>query len=421
MGHARGNAVPAGKRLVQHTGLRRVVRQSVHPVEAGGISVHGPAPPTDTGWHESVYVLPDTVYGVTEEDTVLQSSQHGGLYRTSGTMEGWREIAELCVGNSRLSFALCAAFAGPLLRPAGLEGGGFSFEGGSSSGKTTALQIAASVWGGPEHVRSWRATDNGLEGIAALHNDNVLILDEMGQVNGRVLAECAYMLANGQGKGRSNREGGIRRSQNWRLLFLSSGELGLADKLAENGLKSRGGQEVRFVGLPVDTSMLTELHGFPHAGAVVNHIKELTSLHYGHAGRAFLHKLTQSDTMKMVLSELQPALANTVSRLVPAGADGQVRRVAQRFALCGLAGGLAVQMEILPADFDASGCAKRCFHDWLAARGGIGASEDAAILSTVRCSSNSTAQAAFRTWIRKCPPTSTGWAFSALATARPSI
>lgn len=119
-----------------------------------------------TGWHESVYVLPDTVYGVTEEDTVLQSSQHGGLYRTSGTMEGWREIAELCVGNSRLSFALCAAFAGPLLRPAGLEGGGFSFEGGSSSGKTTALQIAASVWGGHEHVRSWRATDNGLEGIA---------------------------------------------------------------------------------------------------------------------------------------------------------------------------------------------------------------------------------------------------------------
>ena len=65
-----------------------------------------------------------------------------------------------------------------------------------------------------------------------------------------------------------------------------------ADKLAENGLKSRGGQEVRFVGLPVDTSMLTELHRFPHAGAVVNRLKELTDVHYGHAGRAFLHKLT---------------------------------------------------------------------------------------------------------------------------------
>ena len=212
----------------------------------------------------------------------------------------------------------------------------------------------------------------------------MLILDEVGQVNGKVLAECAYMLANGQGKGRSSREGNFRKPHSWRLLFLSSGELGLADKLAENGLKSRGGQEVRFVGLPVDTSMLTELHGFPHAGAVVNRLKELTTLHYGHAGRVFLHKLTEPNTMTTVLSELQLALANTVSCLVPAGADGQVRRVAQRFALCGLAGGLAAQMEILPPDFDAPGCAERCFQDWLAARGGIGASEDTAILAAVR-------------------------------------
>ena len=338
-----------------------------------------------TGWDKAAYILPDAVYGNTSgESVVLQSAHHGDLYRTAGTLDGWKEIATLSIGNSRLSFALCAAFAGPLLRLAGLEGGGFSFEGGSSSGKTTALQIAASVWGGPEHVRSWRATDNGLENIAVLHNDNVLILDEVGQVNGKILAECAYMLANGQGKGRSSREGHLRKSHSWPLLFLSSGELGLADKLAENGLKSRGGQEVRFVGLPVDTSMLTELHGFPHAGAVVNRLKELTDLHYGHAGRAFLHKLTEPDTMTTVLSELQPALANTVNRLVPAGADGQVRRVAQRFALCGLAGGLAVQMEILPADFDAPGCAEHCFHDWLAARGGIGASENAAILAAVR-------------------------------------
>ena len=337
-----------------------------------------------TGWDKAAYILPDAVYGDTSESVVLQSAHHGDLYRTTGTLEDWREIAVLAVGNSRLGFALCAAFAGPLLRLAGLEGGGFSFEGGSSSGKTTALQIAASVWGGPEHVRSWRATDNGLENIAVLHNDNVLILDGVGQVNGKVLAEFAYMLANGQGKGRSSREGNLRKSHSWRLLFLSSGELGLADKLAENGLKSRGGQEVRFVGLPVDTSMLTELHGFPHAGAVVNRLKELTALHYGHAGRVFLHKLTEPDTMTTVLSELQPALANTVSRLVPAGADGQVRRVAQRFALCGLAGGLAEQMEILPPYFDAQGCAERCFHDWLTARGGIGASEDAAILAAVR-------------------------------------
>ncbi len=212
----------------------------------------------------------------------------------------------------------------------------------------------------------------------------MLILDEVGQVNGRVLAECAYMLANGQGKGRSNRDGQARRSHAWRLLFLSSGEIGLADKLAENGLKSRGGQEVRFVGLTVDKSMLTELHGLVDAGAVVNRIKELASEHYGHAGRAFLHKLTEYDSMRMVQGELVPAISKTVDFLVPAGSDGQVRRVAQRFALCNLAGGFAVKAGILPESFDYLGCTETCFRDWLHARGGVGASEDAAILATVR-------------------------------------
>lgn len=331
-----------------------------------------------TGWDMSAYILPDVVYGPNSgEQVVLQSAHHGDLYRTAGTLDGWREIAALAVGNSRLSFALCVAFAG-------LEGGGFNFEGGSSSGKTTALQIAASVWGGPEHVRSWRATDNGLETIASLHNDNVLILDEVGQVNGKVLAECAYMLANVQGKGRSSREGTLRKSHSWRLLFLSSGELGLSEKLAENGLKSRGGQEVRFVGLHVDVAMLTELHGLPNAGAVVNRMKEIAASHYGHAGRVFLQNLTEPDAMKRLVSVLLPELTATVERLVSYGADGQVRRLAQRFALCGLAGALAVEMGILPADFDAAGCAERCFEDWLTTRGGIGASEDAAILSAVR-------------------------------------
>lgn len=337
------------------------------------------------GWEGNAYILPEAVYGRTEsENIVLQASNQSGLYRCAGTLESWREIARLSVGNSRLAFALCVSFAGPLLRLAGLEGGGFSFEGGSSSGKTTALQIAASVWGSPEHVRSWRATDNGLEAIAAMHNDNVLILDEVGQVNGKVLAECAYMLANGQGKGRSTREGNLRKLHTWRLLFLSSGELGLADKLAENGIKSRGGQEVRFVGLPVESTMLTQLHGFANAGAVANRLKELSATNYGHAGRKFLEKLALPETLEMLHREIQQALANTVNAFAPPEADGQVRRVARRFALCGLAGGLAVQFGILPREFDAIGCAKNCFQDWLAMRGGIGASEDAAILSTVR-------------------------------------
>lgn len=339
------------------------------------------------GWSDGAYVLPDAVYAgnggaAAGEDVVLQSAGHGGLYTTAGTLDGWKEIAALCVGNSRLSFALCVAFAGPLLRPASLEGGGFSLEGGSSSGKTTGLQVAASVWGGPAHVRAWRTTDNGLEGLAALHNDGLLVLDEVGQASGKTLAEAAYMLANGAGKARSGRDGGLRRSHAWRLLFLSSGELGLADKLAEGGLKARAGQEVRYIGLPVEKSMLSEWHGLPSAGAVANRIKELTERHYGHAGRAFLRYVAEE--RGPLLAQLRPVLDALGDRFCPAGADGQVRRVAQRFALCAVAGEVARQAGLLPESFDAPGCVETCFRDWLAARGGAGASEDAAILTQVR-------------------------------------
>ena len=335
------------------------------------------------GWHESVYVLPDAVFGATQgESVVLQSAYHTGLYGTAGTLEGWQEIPGLCAGNVRLAFALCIAFAGPLLRLAGMEGGGFSFEGGSSSGKTTALQVAASVWGGPEHVRSWRTTDNALEGVAALHNDNVLILDEVGQVGAAALSEAAYMLANGQSKGRAARDGTPRALLTWRLLFLSSGELGLADKLAENGLKSRGGQEVRFVGLPVDKAMLTDFHGLPDAGAVADRLKMLCAEHYGHAGRAFLQWLCahREETGK----DIQASIPLIVDSICPPDATEQVRRVAKRFALV-LAGGLAAQRAgLLPPDMEILPHVQSCLDDWLEARGGAGAAEDAAILAAVR-------------------------------------
>lgn len=103
----------------------------------------------------------------------------------------------------------------------------------------------------------------------------------------------------------------------------SNGELGLSDKLAENDLKSRGGQEVRFVGLPVDTSMLTSLHSLPDAGAVVNRIKERASEHYSHAGHIFLRKLTKAETLNTVRTEIGPAMTDAVRPLVPKELTGR--------------------------------------------------------------------------------------------------
>ena len=335
------------------------------------------------GWHGDAYVLPDAVYGAAEGELVLQSPNYGGLYRQSGTLEQWGdEVAAPAVENTRLSFALCISLSGPLLKLAGLEGGGFSFEGGSSCGKTTCLQLASSVWGDQSHVRPWRSTDNGMEGVAVLHNDNLLILDEIGQASAKVLSEVSYMLANGAGKTRSGKDGSARKSATWRLIFLSSGEIGLADKLNEGGLRARAGQEVRFVGIPVTKEHIQNLHGFPDAGALSNAIKDRVNKFYGVAGRAFLQALI--DDLETNRAKMQTALDEVVKVLCPKGADAQVLRVARRFAICAIAGSLAQQSGILPHDFDAAGAVKACFDDWLAARGGAGAQEDTAILAAVR-------------------------------------
>jgi len=85
---------------------------------------------------------------------------------------------------------------------------------------------------GQSYCRLWRATANGLEGLAALHNDGLLILDELTQIDPTEAGEAAYLLANGQGKNRASRNGSARQAPRWRLLFMSAGEESLSALMA---------------------------------------------------------------------------------------------------------------------------------------------------------------------------------------------
>ncbi len=345
------------------------------------------------GWHGAAYVLPDATFGETAGERVLYQAATTGdhPFRVAGTLDDWQaHLARLCVGNSRLAFAVSAAFAAPLLHLAGLEGGGFHLRGASSLGKTTALLVAGSVWGGggvSGFLRSWRATSNGLEGVAAAHSDALLCLDEMGQVDGREAGETAYMLANGQGKSRARRDGSGRPPATWRVLFLSTGELSLADKMNEAGRKAKAGQEVRLVDLPADSGaglgLFENLHGFDSAQCLADHLRRAASAYYGTPARAFLERITAD------LDELGRAVNVAVQGFVaehcPAGADGQVSRAATRFGLAAAAGELAGTVGVLPwPDGEAERAAANCFQAWLDQRGGTGPAEVRAGLEQVR-------------------------------------
>jgi hypothetical protein len=148
--------------------------------------------------------------------------------------------------------AVSLAFAGPLLEPLSMDGGGLHLRGASSRGKSTVQRVAVSVWGSPRFLHSWRATANGLEGVAAACNGSLLALDEIGEISGRDAGAAAYMLANGAGKARAMRSGAARAAVRWRVAVLSSGEITLADKMAEAGGKAAAGQAVRLLDVAAD-------------------------------------------------------------------------------------------------------------------------------------------------------------------------
>jgi putative DNA primase/helicase len=341
------------------------------------------------GWHGRAFVLPHVTLGDEAESVVFQSdSAMENTFRTKGTPDQWRDaVGALCVGNSRLAFSVACAFAGPLLRPAGVESGGFHWRGDSSSGKTTALKVAASVYGGPSYLQRWRTTDNALEAIAAQHCDGLLILDELAQVDPKTAGECAYMLANEQSKARATRNGAPRPRLSWRLLFLSAGELGLADHMAEGMKRARTGQEVRMADLPADAGKgmgaFECLHGQEGGAAFARHVTNQATTHHGATGRAWLQWLTDhADTLKPRIREAAAALA---LQMVPDAASGQVERVGARFALVGAAGELATEAGLTGWPTGQSEWAARtCFNAWLAARGGIANGEIAAMLKQVR-------------------------------------
>lgn len=322
-----------------------------------------------TGWAgEHVFVLPGEVIGPGADAVVYQSGERGAdEYTTAGTLAGWRDgVARLAVGNPLLMLALSAAFAGPVLLRANAESGGVHLVGDSSTGKTTAIEAACSVWGGANFRRSWRSTANGLEGVAALFNDCLLALDEISECDPRDVGAIVYSLGNGKGKQRASRTGSARAVTRWRCCVLSSGERTISTSMEEAGQRIKAGQTVRLLDVPAhhEHGAWDELHSLGSGAAFSDALRRAARKHYGHAGRAFLRALTHDrDT------DIAQVLEGIKSMDAFKGESGQAIRAAARFALLALAGELATAYKITGwSNGDAIDAAAQCFASWQSLR-----------------------------------------------------
>lgn len=343
------------------------------------------------GWHGKQYVFPDgEVLGKEEEGEsvypITQVCPEG--IKKSGTLKEWQDnVVAICKKNSRMILSLGIAFASSCAELVNEDSGGINLKGKSSIGKTRCLMVAVSVFGSPKYQRSWKTTGNALEGICSLYNDALLPLDEFGQTDAKEAGEIAYMVSQGQGKGRMRSNTTLQKMKTWRVIVISTGEVGLAEHMQEKNKKARAGQVARFADVPAEVTggygCFEDIHGEQNGADFATRVKEVCGKYYGTASREFIKSLT--DNQEEVRRELRYYIEDFVADNAK-GCGGQVARVAGRFGLIYASLALAAKYGVLGgyiSDEEAKRSVVECFNAWLEGRGTKGSLETYQIKESV--------------------------------------
>jgi len=213
--------------------------------------------------------------------------QFAAGFAWKGDFPTWISLVNELLDYPDVAFALYTSLAAPLLPILGVDNFTLELCAPSSSGKTTALMLAASAWGNPSFnagsfLNTWNGTDNRIGRVAALLNGLPLFLDETklarmqnkkSKFGSDLVTDTIYMIASGLDKGRATIHGSDR-VQPFRTILFSTGESPSLD------LSSDGGSRGRIIDLWGNPFLKTD----SESKAVVNKVKWTIADHYGHAG-----------------------------------------------------------------------------------------------------------------------------------------
>lgn len=213
--------------------------------------------------------------------------------RSRGSETKWLETAaDVREMSTTAKIILAASFASVLLEPLNCLPFFVHLWGvDSGTGKTVALMVAASVWGDPAvgaYVKTFDGTVVGMEKTAAFLNNLPFCLDELQLAKdskGRTTFDV-YKLAQGVGRTRGNRSGGVDLTPTWRNCILTTGESPLT------GTASGAGAVNRVIDIECKSAQAVIKDGMRISGAVKRN--------YGFAGRKFVERLYQPGVIDQV-------------------------------------------------------------------------------------------------------------------------
>lgn len=187
---------------------------------------------------------------------------------------------------------LAASFASVILSPCGLLPFFLHAWGGTETGKTVGLMIAASVWGNPkpgEYITTFNSTLVGQEMTASFLNSLPMCIDELqiqSSAGVRDFDRIIYQLTEGVGKTRGAKTGGLQKTGTWRNCIITNGEHPISNT------NSGGGAVNRIIEFECAEKVYSDLVGLC---AVIGE-------NYGFAGKKFIELLKGDGAFEFVNS-----------------------------------------------------------------------------------------------------------------------
>lgn len=157
-----------------------------------------------------------------------------------GTLTGWITAINSLMKYENQRMKIYMACAAPLLQP--LRESNFSQvdHGETSLGKTITAKAAMSIFGHPEDLMlSGEATSYAIELTASAFCDVPVHLDDIQNMDSKVIEKILYMIANGVGKARGSKNGGLRETLRWHSIGFLTSERPIFQKNTFGGLGVR--------------------------------------------------------------------------------------------------------------------------------------------------------------------------------------
>ena len=243
----------------------------------------------------------ETVRPVIGSDEVQSRSQYLGP-RRNGSIGAWSAAANqlFALGHEVQAFALLSSFAAPLMRfHSSGEGGAIVslVSDKSGTGKTTALEAAASVWGrlkGTQIIDDDTTVAKGLK--LAVFGNIACTYDELYNRDPEVIRRFVLMFTNGRDKDRGTADGTLRHVRaEWQTILLLASNNSIVDILSSmDGTDAPAYRVLEFI---MDTpATMDKRRG--------DALKQQLDANSGYAADIYLRNLIQPDTLKYIKSAL---------------------------------------------------------------------------------------------------------------------